>query len=378
MIVNRSVAELVPEQVLLSSGIIPRMKLAALLLLALAFAGCSNDSTPGPNASPRTYRMGFSPIPPSNDFGLAITSLETWTKRADGAIFHVSPPWDSLLAGVPADTLVRRDELGLARYFRAKGLDIVITLDLTDGLNRAQEAPPLVAAGRSLAEPAVRQAAINYAVAIDTLLKPGRIGLAAETNLIRVAAPAAVYAAVKQAANDAAQAVRAVDPNVRQYVSVQVEVAWGRIGAGPSSYVGIAQDLADFPFVQDVGLSSYPYLGGFADPEDPPDDYYAAIANESGKPVLMVEGGWPSTSIGGASSPAEQARWITREAALLDRAHAVGFYQLTFTDLSLAAFQQPPGSVLPHFATLGLVDTLLTPKPALSHWDATFKRRLEP
>jgi hypothetical protein len=348
-----------------------------LLAGVLLLAGCdSNHDNPGPNTEPRTYRMGFSPIPPSNDFALAIQSLETWTKRADGAIFHNSPPWDSLLAGVPADTLVRHNELGLARYFRAKGLDIVFIIDLTDGLNRAQEAPPLVAAGRSLAEPAVRQAVIDYAVAVDTLLHPSRMGFAAETNLIRVAAPPVVYAAVKQTANEAAAAVRAVDPNVRQFVSVQVEVAWGRIGAGPLNYVGIAQDLADFPFVQDVGLSSYPYLGGFSDPEDPPSDYYAAIANESGKPVLMVEGGWPSTSVGGVSSPQEQARWITREAALLDRAHAVGFYQLTFTDLSLSAFPQPPGSVLPLFVTLGLVDTTLAAKPALSKWDATFARRL--
>ena len=361
-------------------GIIPRMRLLPLLLAGvILFAGCdSNDNNPGPNAAPRTYRVGFSPIPPSNDFGLAIQSLETWTKRADGAIFHNSPPWDSLLAGVPADTLVRHNELGLAQYFRAKGLDLVITLDLTDGLNRAQEAPQLVAAGRSLGEPAVRAAAIAYAVALDTLLNPSRFGFAAETNLIRVAAPPAVYAAVRQTANEAAAAVRAVDPSVRQSVSVQVEVAWGRLGAGPSSYVGIAQDLADFPFVQDIGLSSYPYLGGFEDPEDVPVTYYDAIANESGKPVLMVEGGWASTSIGGASSPQEQARWITREASLLDRAHAVGFYQLTFTDLALSSFPQPPGSVLPLFATLGLVDTTLAPKPALAKWDATFHRSLEP
>jgi hypothetical protein len=353
-----------------------RMRLAALFLLALTVAGCSDNSSPG--TSPRTYRMGFSPIPPSNDFALAIASLEMWTRRADGAIFHVSPPWDSLLAGVPADTLIRRDQLGLARYFRARGLDIVITIDLTDGLDRAQEAPQLVAAGRSLAEPAVRQAAIDYAVAIDTLLRPSRIGLAAETNLIRTAAPPAVYAAVKQAANEAAAAVRARDQNVREFVSIQVEVAWNRLGGGSPMYIGIAQDLADFPFMQDIGLSSYPYLGGFADPEDPPVDYYAAIANESAKRVLMVEGGWASTSVVGASSPAEQARWIAREATLLDRAHAVGFYQLTFTDLSVQAFAQPPGSVLPLFATLGLVDTTLAPKPALSEWDAAFKRTLQP
>lgn len=354
--------------------------LALVLALCAALAGCSDGPThPHPGAT-RTYRMGFSPIPPTSDFATAIASLELWTRRADGAIFHTSPPWDSLLAGVRPDSLILRNEFGFAQYFRAKGLDIVITLDATDGLNRAQEAPALVAAGRSLAEPAVQQLYRAYAVAIDTLLKPSRLGLAAETNLIRAAAPPTVYAAVVQAANGAAADVRAHDPSVREYVSVQVEVAWGRLTGGPLSYVGVTQDLADFPFAQDIGLSSYPYLGGFAQPEDVPPDYYRTVADEVARPVLMVEGGWPSTSVSpGGSTPQKQARWIRREALLLDRANAVGWYQLTFTDLALSSFPpQPPGSVLPLFATLGLVDTLLVPKPALAAWDSAFARRRTP
>jgi hypothetical protein len=274
----------------------PAMRRTLLLLCALALAGCDSPTHPR-TLTPRSYRMGFSAIPPTSDFVTAFASLELWTRRADGAIFHVSPPWEALLAGVPADTLVRANELPLANYYRGKGLDLVVTIDLTDGLNRAQEAPPLVAAGRTLAEPAVQQALRNYAVAIDTLLRPSRLGIGAETNLIRVAAPPAVYAAVVQAANAAASEVRFRDSSVRLYVSVQVEVAWNRFAGGPLTYVGVAQDLVDFPFAQDIGLSSFP--------------------------------------------------------------------------------PQPPGSVLPLFTTIGLVDTTLAPKPALAEWDATFARPRE-
>ena len=354
----------------------PAMRGLALLLLCAALAsGCDGPEHSQSNSPPRTYRMGFSAIPPTGDFATLLASLEMWTRRADGAILHVSPPWEGLLAGIPADSLVRGNELGLANYYRAKGLDIVVVLDLTDGLNRAQEAPALLAAGRSLTEPAVQQMARAFAVAVDTLVRPSRMGFAAETNLIRIAAPPAVYAAVVRTANDAAADVRALDPSVRQFVSVQVEVAWGRLGPGPYAYQGVAQDLADFPFVQDIGLSSYPYLGGFAEPEDVPADYYRTVADEVARPVLMVEGGWASASVAGiASTPAEQARWIARQATLLDRANAVGWYQLTFTDLSLSAFPQPKGSVLPLFTTLGLVDTTLAPKPALEEWDEVFAR----
>ena len=355
--------------------------LAACLLIALLAPGCSsNGPTGGGNGSTlfsRSYRMGFSGIPPTPDFPTAIASIQMWAGRSDGAIFHTAPPWDSLLAGVPPDTLIRRNEYPLAQYFHARGLDVVATLDATDGLNRAAEAPALVAAGRSLTEPAVQQLYRDYAVAFDSLIRPSRLGLVAETNLIRAAAPPALYAAVRQVANAAAADVRAHDPSVRLYVSVQVETAWGALGGGPPAYQGIATDLADFPFAQDLGLSSYPYLGGFAQPEDIPADYYRVVADEAARPGLLVEGGWPSVSVGGiVSSPAEQARWVRRASTLLENAHAVGWYQLTFADLALSQFPpQPPGSILPLFASLGLVDSALTPKPALAAWDSVYARR---
>ena len=354
--------------------------LALFVLVALVDSGCSSGPTGPGLPGARTFRMGFSGIPPRPDFATAVATINLWTQRADGAIFHVAPPWDSLLAGVSPDSLILKNEYGLAQYYRSKNLDIVVTLDATDGLNRTQEAPELIAAGRSLGEPAVRQLYRDYAVAIDTLLKPSRMGFAAETNLIRAAAPTAVYNAVIQAANVAAADVRARDPLVRRYVSVQVEVAWGRLtSSGPLTYAGVAQDLLDFPFAQDIGLSSYPYLGGFSEPEQVPLDYYSAVHDEVARPVLMVEGGWTSASVGSVtSSPQKQARWIAREAALLGRAQAVGWYQLTFADLALSAFPpQPPGSILPLFASLGLVDTTLAPKPALGVWDNVFRRPLQ-
>ena len=50
------------------------------------------------------------------------------------------------------------------------------------------------------------------------------------------------------------------------------------------------------------------HLGGFADPESIPLNYYSRIPQGTTLPVLVVEGGWPSVSVGGVvSSPAEQA-----------------------------------------------------------------------
>jgi len=347
-----------------------------LLLGAALLLGCSD--TAGLGSTERTYRMGFSAIPPRPDNAVALASLNSWATRADAGIMHLSIPWTVLLAGTDAETEVRTVQLPLAQFYRGHGFVLVVTLDVTDGLNRAQEDPALIAAGRSITDTAIQRLYRTYVTAIDTILHPEYLGLAAETNLIRAAAPAPVYAAVVTMTNAAAAEQRSLGTPSLLYVSVQVETAWGRLVSG-GPYVGIAQDRSDFPFIDAIGLSSYPYLGSFADPEDLPDDYYSRLVDPPALPVMVVEGGWPSMSAAGfVTSAVEQARYIHRQGQLLDRAAAVGVFQLTFTDLDLVAAPPPPGSILPLFATLGLVDTALIPKPALASWDSLFDRRLKP
>lgn len=356
-----------------------RNRLAALLLMAILMvvgaSACGKRVVPtGPSPGPpRTFRMGFSGIPPRADFSLLVAALEMWRPRSDAAIMHISPPWDTLLAGYSSDSAVIKLHKGLADYYKGSGRTLVVMLDATDGLNRAADAPELVAKGRSLAEPAVQAVFRDFAMAVDSVLQPAYLGLTAETNLIRAAAPPTLYAAVVQNANDAAAAVRALNATVKLYVSVQVETAWGAFGGG-GTYLGVAQDLADFPFMQSMGLSSYPFLGGFAEPEAVPLDYYSRVLQGSGLPGMVVEGGWTSATVGGiTSTPAKQARWIRRQFQLLDEADAIFFFQLTFTDLDLTGI--PPGTIS-YFAFCGLVDVNLAPKPALAPYDSAFARPL--
>ena len=229
----------------------------------------------------------------------------------------------------------------------------------------------------SITDPVIQRSYIDYVLALDSILHPDYLGLAAETNLIRLAAPDSVYQAVVAMTNAAATQLQQLGVATPLYVSVQVETAWGRFQGG--GYAGIGQDLADFPFIDCLGLSSYPYLGGFADLESVPPDYYARLRTESARPVLVVEGGWTSTSLGFlASSPAEQARYLASQGRLLDSARAIAVFQLTFTDLDLSALNLPAGSGLPLFAHLGVVDSALRAKPALAAWDEVFARPFAP
>lgn len=317
--------------------------------------------------------MGFSAFPPRPNENDYLRAVELWIPRADAAILHESVPWAALLSGTSAETAVRSLNLPLVQGYRSRGLDLVFTIDVTNGVDRRTEDPALVALGRSLSEPEVQQAYRAYALAVASVLQPSHLGLAAETNLIRLAAPRPVYDAVVSMTNAAACDVAAAGYRSPLYVSAQVETAWGRLQGG-AAFVGIETDLSDFPFVTALGLSSYPYLGGFAEPEQVPLDYYARV-NSSRLPLLIVESGWTSANAGGvSSSPERQARWIRRQFELAAAAEARHVFQLLFTDLDLVAFGQAANPQLVPFATLGLVTTELVPKPALAEWDAVFKR----
>jgi hypothetical protein len=329
----------------------------------------------------RTYFMGFSVVPPRPDLKLAVRSLDLWTKRADAAIMHVDVPWAMLLAGTSPEDALRKDVVDLEKYYRSKRLKLVVTIDVTNGLARESEASALVAAHRSITEPAVQRLYRNYVRAVVEMLRPDYLGLAAETNLIRMAAPRPVYDAVVRMTNDAAADVRRTRSAsaLPLYASIQVETAWGRLTRQTGSgFVGIAQDMRDFPFNNVLALSSYPYLGGFKDPREIPLDYYTRLRGTRALPEMVVEGGWPSASVRGvfSSSFEMQARYIARQSELLDNAGAIGVFQLSFTDLDVGSFPKPVPEILPLFATLGLVDADLKPKPSLPTWDKVFARTL--
>ena len=349
----------------------------AMLPLGVALGGCGggSDGAPQPPLVTRSWQLGFSPTPPVPTAAAVVQGIDLWSQRAELVIIHEELPWTDLLAGMSASAILDRDKVALVNYLRGKGLAFAFMADLTDGLAREQEAPQLRALGRSIAEPAVQQVYRDYVLAVNNKLNPRYLGLAAETNLIRTAASPAVYAAVVQAANDAAAALTAAGSTATPFSSVQVETAWGGLGVG-GSFGGIKQDLLDFAFSQLLGFSSYPYFR-YAQPEDIPADYYSRLATGQPRPVMVVEGGWTSASVGAiASSPEAQARYITRLAQLLDGVSARGLLQLEFADIDISTVPPPVPVNLPLFTQIGLTHSDFSAKPALAAWDQLFKRAL--
>jgi hypothetical protein len=358
-----------------------KLGLRAMLAASFVVLGCKQSTqTPDPpasNATPRTFRMGFAANPPKPTTESAVQTITAWSTRADAAIMHNSVPYKVLLTGIAdATTYVDTVDLPLANFYRGKGFPLTITVDVTDGLNRAAEAPELVALHRSITEPAVQQVYRDYIKALTSILRPEYLGLAAETNLIRDQAPAAVYNALVQMTNAAASDVRALGgKQPLLYASIQADEAWG---PPPAAYRGAEKDFQDFSFMQVVAISSYPYFF-FSDPDDIPLDYYTRVANGRTLPVMVVEGGWTSAAVSTVqSTPAKQARYLRRQERLLDSAKAIAVFQLTYTDLDISAYQPlPPGSILPLFASLGHVDVNFVPKASLATYDSIFARPLQ-
>jgi hypothetical protein len=342
--------------------------LRAAVISALVMS-CASTGTEPTRPGSRTYRMGFSSLPPRLTVLEVLRTVDSLTNHSDAALMVTDIPWVALLADSSPAFLIRRDQYPLALRYQQRGLPLIATLDVTNGLNRSAEHDALVKLGRSITEPAVQRVYREYVVAYDSILHPKYLALAMETNLVRAVAPASLYSAVVTMTNAAAQQMRASGSTTQLMVSVQVETAWGRLPA--SNFVGIQRDRTDFPFAQAIGLSSYPYLGGFTAPEQIPIDYYSRLVVDAPLPMLVVEGGWSSGSVTGVtSSPDLQARYIRRQMQIADAAKLVGVFQITFTDFDMASFPVPPGSILPLFAQLGLLDVNYRPKPALAVWDS--------
>ncbi len=351
------------------------MRIALIFTLVAAFVACDNDEAP----ATRTYRMGFQNSAPRFDsFEMAIKSLNMWTPRADAAMITTEVPWETLLNGGDEVQYVVDQYKGLVDFYRQKNLRLWVYIDPANGLNRGSDAGALVEAGRSMTEVEIQNIYRRFVVVMDSVLKPEHLGLALETNLIRAASSAALYNAIKQAVNLAAQDINNSDSQARLSVSLQAEQAWGRfVGNG---YQGVAQDFTDFPFIEEVGISSYPYFG-FDHPDEIPADYYSKMVEGKTFPVFITEGGWTSESVQTTertfvSSKEHQRRYIERHGELLDAVKAKAVFQLSFTDIDVDAL--PPGlpENLPYFAYTGVVDKNFERKPAYDAWDVLFDREL--
>lgn len=351
--------------------------------LALACGGDSSPTAPGtPDTDPgdpaveatRTYRMGFPPSIPRPSQDLFFRVVEEMGEVAEVTIVQETVPWAAILDGTVTFEEAVADRIDVLRFLRANGYELVYLLDPLDGLDRTQEPPELVARGRSITEPEIRDIHERWAMEIAERVGPAWYGLASEINTLAGHGDRDLYAELVDVVNGLAPRIRATAPGVRVFVSFQVEDA-RQTPPFPPSEVDHFTLIDDFD-IDALGLSSYPAFA-FDTPAEIPDDHYEIFDRMTGLPLLLVEGGWPSGVAPAVSgTPQEQAAWVRRTAELLDGIDARLWLPLLYTDLDVPALGLPPDRAqgLSNFATMGVVDTNLAPKPAFTAWQEIFAR----
>lgn len=352
-----------------------RPRRACVLLLVLAAVGCNGDDGAGvqPRGEPRTYAVGWAPIAPRADVALVVALMDSIARVSDITIMQQPVPWPELFAGASFDSLVE-DRGNVADYLRARGMDIIFLVDPLYGLDRTQEDPGLVAAGRSILEPEIRATHEEWVRRIAARIRPAYFGLASEINTLAAHGDPALYTEIRDLVNTLAPQIRTASPGTKVFVSFQVDEANGAIHAEPIDHF----DLIDDYDIDALGLSSYPVFF-FDSPADIPADYFARFDAATDLPLLMVEGGWSSQSVPWSPRPSshqQQIEFLRRYERMLDGVRAEAWVMLTFTDLDVNALGLPPDQAqgLANFAYMGILDVNLKRKPAYAEWQRIHAR----
>ncbi len=341
--------------------------LALSLLLASACSSTTDPQEPSlPQAEPRTFAMGWSVTPPRLTTESVLATAQLVVDLGEVTLMQSAPPWTKILAGEPIDELVE-EPAGLADYVRALGTQqIVFLVDPLDGLDRRREPLELVEAGRSIQEPEIRALHEAWVRAVVRRIGPEYLGLASEINTLGTHGDPVLYAALVDMINDLAAEVRAAQPGIQVFVSFQVDDAWNLLIPDGADHFSLIDDFD----IDALGLSSYPVFV-FDEPARIPDDYFSRFRAHTDLPLILVEGGWSSgTTAWGSGSPAEQAAFFRRFEQLMDSVDGDLWVFLIPVDLSLDGWGLPPDreSTLSNFATMGIFDEELRPKPAHEEW----------
>lgn len=316
-------------------------------------------------------------VAPEPSVASLLATMPIAADSSDAVLVQREVPWARILAGTPMQTIADEDYDGVMAFLRGLGLRVSILVDPLDGLDRTREANETRTAGRTLNDPALRALHEQWVELLASRYQPDYLGCASEINSLAARGDPELFANIRDMCNRLAPRVRALSPVTKFFVSFQVDEAWGRPPIPPSAVDHFA--LTRVFDIDVLGLSSYPSFF-FDEPSQIPGDYFRRLQVESGKPVILAEGGWTSASSTGvetAASLARQAGFYGRLFELLDSVQAEMVILLLFADMDIDAYAavSPPGTNfegLRPFANMGITQPDLSPKPSFAVWKARF------
>jgi len=361
------------------------LKIATVALVFL-IGGCAGaDTASSSTAAPSTIAMtststapisgertppthwGFVPFPAGPNQQSVGDAFRFVATEGDLVAFHFDDgiPWEGLLAGTELPPAFV-GEMASRKAFAAKNPQLAVyvataitnqTRNAIPGSWRAGGPPPSVA-GRSFADPKVREGIRRWARYLADEFEPDWLNLAVEINMYEATEPAD-YPNLVSLYRELYEEIKAAHPDTVVFASFQMEL--GDPGA--------AEDLVDALDI--VGISTYPYLTGDG---FPPEDYFDSVA-DLGLPLAVAETGYPAAALPTLAgkqtfSPSDQAayvEWLGRRAVSPGLIFVTWFFPTDITawiDPLPAAEQDVPRL----FEFLGMRTADGTARPALDVW----------
>jgi hypothetical protein len=315
-----------------------------VLAVVVALGACTgNTSGPSPDDGGRLYGVALSARSNSaEDF----ESFFDLAADAGSVLLH-NGDWAQLdpESGAFAVTMIVGGERGLVPAIGISANDFKTLIRPLDDTTRA-----------------------DYLSRLEEFLRvhqPRYLGIGNEVNTVATDNPGE-YETLVDLFADAAAVVEATSPETMVYPVFQYEWLIGRrdgiFGGENRPEDDQWSLLSGFPDAEAIGITTYPGLV-FSDPDEIPADYYSAIADHTGLPVVFTEMGWQSGGgpPGYEGSDEQQARFIARfDDLTADIDVLVAIWPFVFdTQVDIVPFN-----------SMGLRRSDGTPRPAWATWAA--------
>ncbi len=359
----------------------PRVALhAALLLLALAAAGCRVErvdepaftATPLPEAGePRPFRLGFSSLPARLDDAAYVEALDLSALYGDLVLIQRSPSWAAFLPGAEPSEELRELTRREVRAIEERKLTLFYAIDPYNPADRSRLAAlPDGYAGAGILNPDLRAALVAEARFVAGAYEPAYFAFGIEVNATFDRSPAE-YEAYLGVYREVYDAVKEISPRTLVFPTFQYEQLLG-VTPWEIAHPPRWERLAEFGERLDlVAIATFPSLAHEV-AKAIPADYYAQLRDHTNLPIAFAATGFSSgTGPGGinSSTPDEQRRYLVR---LLGDAEALQSpFVIWYAGRDPAFVSDLPIELL---RSSGLQDTAGRPKEAWPVWAEAARR----